>query len=107
MTGEMIGAFGLTEPDHGSDPGSMKTKAVKKGNKYILNGSKTWITSSPVAHVFVVWGKNEQGKLMGFILERGMKGLETPEIKGKFSLRSSITGSIMMSDVEVPEENVL
>lgn len=107
MTGEFIGAFGLTEPDHGSDPGQMITKAVKKGNKYILNGSKTWITSSPVADVLVVWGKNEEGKLMGFILERGMKGLETPEIKGKFSLRSSITGSIMMTDVEIPEENVL
>ncbi len=107
MTGEYIGAFGLTEPDHGSDPGSMATRAVKKGNKYILNGSKTWITSSPAAHVFVVWAKDEQGKLRGFILDRGMKGLETPEIKGKFSLRSSVTGSIMMSDVEVPEENVL
>lgn len=108
MTGEFIGAFGLTEPDHGSDPGSMATKATKKGDKYILNGSKMWITSSPVADVFVVWGKETStGNLMGFILERGMKGLETPEIKGKFSLRSSITGSIMMSDVEVPAENVL
>ena len=107
MTGEAIGAFGLTEPDHGSDPGSMKTKATKRGGKWVLNGSKLWITSSPVAHTFVVWGKSEEGKLMGFILERGMKGLETPEIKGKFSLRSSVTGGIMMSDVEVPEENVL
>lgn len=108
MTGEFIGAFGLTEPDHGSDPGSMKTRAVKQGDKYILNGSKMWITSSPAAHVFVVWGKEaETGNLMGFILERGMKGLETPEIHGKFSLRSSVTGSIMMSDVEVPAENVL
>lgn len=108
MSGEHIGAFGLTEPDHGSDPGSMKTRALKKGNKWILNGSKMWITSSPVADTLVVWGKDqEKGTLMGFILERGMKGLETPEIKGKFSLRSSITGSIMMSDVEVPESNVL
>lgn len=108
MSGDFIGAFGLTEPDHGSDPGSMKTKAVNKGDKYILNGSKTWITSSPAAHVFVVWGKEQgTGNLMGFILERGMKGLETPEIKGKFSLRSSVTGSIMMTDVEVPAENVL
>lgn len=107
MTGEFIGAFGLTEPDHGSDPGSLATKAVKKGDKWVLNGSKLWITSSPVADVFVVWAKGDQGKLMGFILERGMKGLETPEIKGKFSLRSSITGGIMMSDVEVPESNVL
>lgn len=107
MTGEHIGAFGLTEPDHGSDPGGMKTRAVKKGDKWVLNGSKLWITSSPVAHTFVVWAKTPEGKLMGFILERGMKGLETPEIKGKFSLRSSITGGIMMSDVEVPESNVL
>ena len=107
MSGEHIGAFGLTEPDHGSDPGSMKTKAVKRGDKWILNGSKLWITSSPVADTFVVWGKSDAGQLMGFILERGMKGLETPEIKGKFSLRSSVTGGIMMSDVEVPEANVL
>jgi glutaryl-CoA dehydrogenase len=107
MSGEHIGAFGLTEPDHGSDPGSMKTKAVKKGDKWILNGSKLWITSSPVANTFVVWGKSDKGQLMGFILERGMKGLETPEIKGKFSLRSSITGGIMMDNVEVPEANVL
>lgn len=108
ITGEAIGAFGLTEPDHGSDPGQMKTKATKKGGKWILNGSKTWITSSPVADTFVVWAKeHEKGTLMGFILERGMKGLETPEIKGKFSLRSSPTGSIMMTDVEVPESNVL
>ena len=107
MTGEHIGAFGLTEPDHGSDPGSMKTKAVRRGDKWVLNGSKLWITSSPVAHTFVVWAKSDQGQLMGFILERGMKGLETPEIKGKFSLRSSVTGGIMLSDVEVPEANVL
>lgn len=108
MSGDHIGAFGLTEPDHGSDPGSMKTRALKKGDKWILNGSKMWITSSPVADTLVVWGKDqEKGTLMGFILERGMKGLETPEIKGKFSLRSSITGAIMMSDVEVPESNVL
>ena len=108
MTGEYIGAFGLTEADHGSDPGAMKTRATKKGDKYILNGSKLWITSSPVADVFVVWGREQEtGTLMGFILDRGMKGLETPEIKGKFSLRSSITGGIMMDNVEVPAENVL
>jgi glutaryl-CoA dehydrogenase len=107
MAGEFVGCFGLTEPDHGSDPGSMKTKAVKKGNKYILNGSKMWITSSPIADVAVIWGKNEEGKVMGFIVDRSMKGFETPEIKGKFSLRSSTTGSIMLTDVEVPMENVL
>lgn len=108
ITGEAIGAFGLTEPDHGSDPGGMKTRAVKKGKGYVLNGSKMWITSSPVADTFVVWAiEKETNTLMGFILERGMKGLETPEIKGKFSLRSSPTGSIMMTDVEVPESNVL
>ena len=107
MTGDFIGCFGLTEPDHGSDPSSMATRAVKKGNKYILNGSKMWITSSPIADVAVVWAKNEEGKVMGFILDRSMKGFETPEIKGKFSLRSSVTGSISLTDVEVPVENVL
>lgn len=105
--GEFIGAFGLTEPNHGSDPGSLETKAKKVDGGYLVSGSKTWITNSPIADVFVVWGKNEQGKLKGFILERGMKGLETPVIKGKFSLRASITGQILMQDVFVPEENML
>ena len=104
--GEIIGAFGLTEPNHGSDPGSLETKAKKVPGGYSLSGSKTWITNSPVADVFVIWGKYE-GKLRGFVLERGMKGLETPVIKGKFSLRASITGQILMDDVFVPEENLL
>ncbi|KAJ3196165.1 hypothetical protein HK101_009905 [Irineochytrium annulatum] len=106
-SGEIAGAFGLTEPNHGSDPAGMETRAVKKGDSYILNGSKTWITNSPIADVFVVWGKTEDGKIRGFILERGMKGLSTPKIEGKFSLRASATGMIVMEDVEVPAENLL
>jgi len=106
-TGELIGCFGLTEPNHGSDPGSMETRAVKKGNKWVLNGSKTWITNSPIADVFVVWAKDEQKVIRGFILEKGMKGLSAPKIEGKFSLRASITGQIVMEDVEIPEENLL
>lgn len=106
-TGEMVGAFGLTEPDAGSDPAGMRTNAKFVNGKYIVNGSKTWITNSPVADVFVVWAKTEDGKIRGFILEKGMKGLTAPEIKGKLSLRASITGMIMMEDVEVPEENLL
>lgn len=105
--GELIGAFGLTEPNHGSDPAGMETRAVRKGSKWVLNGSKTWISNSPIADVFVVWAKTEDGELRGFILERGMKGLETPAIHGKFSLRASITGMIMMDDVEIPQENML
>lgn len=108
-TGELIGAFGLTEPNHGSDPGGMETKAdydpIKKC--YKLNGTKTWITNSPVADVFIVWGRTRDGKLRGFILERGMEGLSTPTIKGKFSLRASVTGQIVMEDVEIPEDNIL
>lgn len=106
-SGELVGCFGLTEPNHGSDPSSMETRAVKKGNKYVLNGSKTWITNSPIADVFVVWAKDETKQIRGFILEKGMKGLTAPEIKGKFALRASITGMIMMDDVEIPEENLL
>eukprot|EP00842_Homolaphlyctis_polyrhiza_P004083 jgi/Hompol1/4676/HPOL_000798-RA len=105
--GEIVGAFGLTEPNHGSDPAGMETKAVKRGDTYILNGSKTWISNSPIADVFVVWAKTEDGKIRGFLLERGMKGLSTPAIHGKLSLRASITGMIMMEDVEVPAENLL
>lgn len=97
----------MTEPNHGSDPGSMETRAVKKGKYFILNGTKTWITNSPIADVFVVWAKDESGTIRGFILERGMKGLSTPEIHGKFSLRASRTGQIVMEDVEVPEQNLL
>lgn len=90
--GTLIGAFGLTEPNAGSDPASIQTKAVKSGAKYILNGSKTWISNAPVADVFVVWAKTEDGKIRGFLLDKGMKGLSAPEIKGKMSLRASITG---------------
>ena len=105
-TGEWAGCFGLTEPDHGSDPGSMVTRAEKIEGGYLLNGAKMWITNSPIADVAVVWAKLE-GKIRGFIVERGMKGFETPKIEGKFSLRASVTGSISLSDVEVPEENLL
>ncbi|HEX4571036.1 MAG TPA: acyl-CoA dehydrogenase [Dongiaceae bacterium] len=106
-TGEIIGCFGLTEPDHGSDPGSIITRARKVGGGYVLKGAKTWITNSPVADVFVVWAKDETGTIRGFILEKGMKGLSAPKIEGKFSLRASITGQIVMEDVEIPEENLL
>lgn len=106
--GELIGAFGLTEPNHGSDPSSMETTARKVGNDYVLNGSKTWITNSPIADIFIVWAKcqEDNGAIRGFILERGMKGLSTPKIEGKFSLRTSITGSIFMEDVKVPTANM-
>ncbi|MEE8295340.1 MAG: acyl-CoA dehydrogenase [Sphingomonadales bacterium] len=106
-TGELIGCFGLTEPDAGSDPGAMKTRARKKGNSYILSGSKLWITNSPIADVFIVWAKDDEGIIRGFILEKGMKGLSAPKIEGKFSLRASVTGEIVMEDVEVPGENLL
>ncbi|KAM3587000.1 hypothetical protein VKS41_002047 [Umbelopsis sp. WA50703] len=107
--GELVGCFGLTEPNHGSDPAGMETVARKVNGHYVLNGSKTWITNSPIADVFIIWAKNEEegGAIRGFILEKGMKGLEAPAIKGKFSLRASITGMIMMDDVEVPVENML
>ena len=106
-SGEYIGAFGLTEPNHGSDPGSMETKVVETKGGYILNGSKTWITNSPIADILIIWAKDEQNILRGFIVERGFKGLETPTLKGKFSLRASTTGMIHLSDVFVPEENKL
>ena len=106
-SGEYVGAFGLTEPNHGSDPGSMETKAVETQGGYILNGSKTWITNSPIADILIIWAKDEQNILRGFIVERGFKGLETPALKGKFSLRASTTGMIHLSDVFVPEENKL
>jgi glutaryl-CoA dehydrogenase len=104
--GEWVGCFGLTEPDAGSDPGSMRTRAKKVDGGYILNGSKTWISNSPIADVLLVWAKDDHGDIRGFLLERGMKGLTAPKIEGKFSLRASITGMIMMSDVFVPEENM-
>lgn len=105
--GELIGCFGLTEPNHGSDPGSMATRAKKVAGGYELTGSKTWITNSPIADVFVVWAKTEDGKIRGFILEKGMKGLSAPAIHGKVGLRASITGEIVMDQVLVPEENLL
>ncbi len=105
--GEWVGCFGLTEPNHGSDPGSMQTRAAKTAGGYVLKGSKMWITNSPIADVFVVWAKTEDGVIRGFVLERGMKGLSAPKIEGKMSLRASITGEIVMDDVPVPEENLL
>jgi glutaryl-CoA dehydrogenase len=104
-SGEWIGCFGLTEPDHGSDPGSMATRARKVDGGYRLTGSKMWITNSPIADVFVVWGKDDGGKIRGFVLEKGWEGLSTPEIHGKVGLRASITGEIVMDEVFVPEEN--
>lgn len=106
-TGEYVGCFGLTEPDGGSDPSSMKTRARKADGGYVLKGAKMWITNSPISDVFVVWAKDEAGDIRGFILEKGMKGLSAPKIEGKFSLRASITGEIVMDDVFVPEENLL
>jgi len=105
-SGEFIGCFGLTEPDHGSDPGSMITRAEKVDGGYKLNGAKTWISNSPVADVAVVWAKLD-GVIRGFIVERGMKGFSTPKIEGKLSLRASITGEIVLADCVVPEENLL
>jgi glutaryl-CoA dehydrogenase len=104
--GERIGCFGLTEPDHGSDPGSMVTRARAVDGGYRLTGAKTWISNSPIADVFIVWAKLD-GVVRGFILERGMQGLATPKIEGKFSLRTSVTGEIVMDDVFVPAENLL
>ncbi|WP_368655363.1 acyl-CoA dehydrogenase [Castellaniella ginsengisoli] len=104
-SGEWIGCFGLTEPDHGSDPGSMVTRAKKVQGGYRLSGAKTWITNSPIADVFVVWAKDEAGDIRGFILEKDWKGLSAPAIHGKVGLRASITGEIVLDDVFVPEEN--
>ncbi|ANL68394.1 glutaryl-CoA dehydrogenase (plasmid) [Rhizobium phaseoli] len=105
--GEWIGCFGLTEPDHGSDPGSMATRARKVDGGYSLTGSKTWISNAPIADVFVVWAKTEDGLIRGFILEKGWKGLSAPAIHGKVGLRASITGEVVMDGVFVPEENLL
>ncbi len=106
-TGEWIGCFGLTEPDHGSDPGSMVTRARSAPGGYKLSGAKMWISNSPIADVFVVWAKTDDGVIRGFILEKGMKGLSAPAIEGKFSLRTSVTGEIVMDEVFVPEANRL
>ena len=105
--GNLIGCFGLTEPDHGSDPSGMKTNAILKDNNYILNGSKNWITNSPIADIFIVWAKDENNDIRGFILEKNMKGLSCPIINGKFSLRASTTGMIFMDNVIIPKENML
>lgn len=106
-TGEIVGAFGLTEPDYGSDPGGMISRARRDGDDFILNGTKTWISNSPIADVFVVWAKDDAGDVRGFVLEKSMKGLSCPTIKGKFSLRASVTGQIVMEDVRVPAKNML
>ena len=105
--GNLIGCFGLTEPDAGSDPSSMKTKAIKVDGGYKLNGSKTWITNSPIADVLIVWAKDEQDILRGFIVDRDIKGIETPHINGKFSLRASATGQIFLQDVFIKDDKVL
>ncbi|MCF4097600.1 acyl-CoA dehydrogenase [Maritalea mediterranea] len=109
IDGSLIGCFGLTEPDAGSDPGSMLTRAKKTANGYVLNGTKMWISNSPIADVFVVWAKSEahDGKIKGFVLEKGMKGLSAPKVGGKLSLRASITGEIVMDNVEVGEDALL
>lgn len=104
-SGEWVGCFGLTEPGAGSDPGGMVTRARKVDGGYRLSGAKMWITNSPIADVMVVWAKDDEGDIRGFVLERGMEGLSTPKIEGKFSLRASITGEIVMDDVFVPEDN--
>ena len=106
-TGEWIGCFGLTEPNHGSDPGSMITRAKSVDGGFLVSGAKMWISNSPIADVFVVWAKNDAGRIRGFILEKGMKGLSAPKIEGKFGLRASITGEIVMDEVFVPAENEL
>lgn len=106
-SGEIVGAFGLTEPDHGSDPSSMVTRAKRDGDDFILNGAKTWITNSPIADVFVVWAKDDAGAIRGYVLDRDMPGLSTPTLHGKFSLRASVTGQIVMEDVRVPAKNQL
>ncbi len=106
-SGEWIGCFGLTEPDHGSDPGSMVTRARSVARGYRLSGAKMWISNSPIADVFVVWAKTDDGIIRGFVLEKGMAGLTAPKIEGKFSLRTSVTGEIVLDDVFCPEENLL
>jgi len=106
-TGELIGCFGLTEPDAGSDPAGMQTRAKDMGSHFSISGSKTWITNSPHADVFIIWALDEAGDVRGFVLEREMGGIETPKIEGKLSLRASTTGMIMMDEVKVPKENML
>ena len=105
--GELIGCFGLTEPNHGSDAGGMLSRAKRADGGWVLNGTKMWISNSPIADLFVIWAKDEAGEIRGFLLEKGMKGLTAPKIEGKFSLRTSITGEVVMDDVFVPEANLL
>jgi glutaryl-CoA dehydrogenase len=105
--GDLVGCFGLTEPNHGSDPNGMETRARKANGGFKLSGAKMWITNAPIADVFVVWAKDDAGEIRGYLLEKGMKGLSAPKIEGKFSLRASITGEIVMDDVLVPEANLL
>jgi len=107
QSGEAMGCFGLTEPDHGSDPGSMKTRAVKKGNEYVLNGTKLWITNGSVAEVAVVWAKGDDGEIGGYLVERGTPGFGTIDIHGKFSMRASITSELAFQDCRIPLENKL
>lgn len=106
-TGELVGCFGLTEPDAGSDPGGMKTRAKRTSSGYVLNGSKMWITNSPIADIAIIWAKLEDEGIHGFIVERDAKGFSTPKIEGKFSLRASVTGEIVLDDVEVPEDALM
>jgi glutaryl-CoA dehydrogenase len=106
-TGELMGCFGLTEPNHGSNPGGMETKIVDKGDYYLLNGAKMWISNAPFADIAVVWAKNEAGRIKGLIVERGMEGFSTPETHNKWSLRTSATGELIFQDVKVPKENLL
>ncbi|OJJ20612.1 acyl-CoA dehydrogenase [marine bacterium AO1-C] len=106
-SGEYLGCFGLTEPNHGSNPGGMETRLEDKGDYYLLNGAKMWITNSPKADVAVVWAKNDEGRIQGVIVERGMEGFTTPTIHNKWSLRASVTGELVFNDVKIPKENVL
>jgi len=106
-TGEMIGCFGLTEPNHGSDPGRMETKFSDEGDHFLLNGAKMWITNSPIADIAIVWAKDEEGKVRGLIVEKGTEGFSAPETTGKWSLRASITGELVFDNVKVPKENLL
>ena len=106
-TGEMMGCFGLTEPDHGSNPGGMTTNFKDKGDHYLLNGAKMWISNAPFADIAIVWAKNEEGRIHGLIVERGMEGFSTPETHNKWSLRASSTGELVFNNVKVPKENLL
>ena len=106
-SGEMLGCFGLTEPDHGSDPSSLKTHFEDKGDYFILNGSKIWISNTPQADIALVWAKDEKNRIHGILVERGMKGFSTPETHGKWSLRASCTGELVFDNVKVPKENLL